>query len=487
MIDRESLVLCSYYLDNPALRRFHATIRPEQFQGPGTSMLFTVLQNYHQEYGRMPTHQEAEMEVRDYRGPKQHEEDSALELLGRYEAERGAAAPEPRWLERQASRFIDEAETTAIVLGFIAQLEKSKEDDKDDDETASEQLLRHVSRVYDVRELLTQRPLAGLAFGAAEYVWDKFNSPQQRFRTGLSAIDELTNGGLARGQVGVIAAGSGVGKSMTLCDLAAEAARGGASVLYINCESEYYELQARMVTNLADMRNDRYRALDLEGLKAVHERCANYKVVVHDLLTSARPTDLVKAVEEFRYKFGQHPDVIIVDYLNELEPAKEGKNDTSYSTVGKNLKDMMKLAKRVKAALWTAVQFNREGIKKGKKGSTEGPDVTHIAESIAVLFKATLALTLNLLHGAEEGADIGYLDVRTEKYRFNSARPQLVVKLEYQHARLTELSEEDALMKRAQAARGTGAVDPKKPGQMPSVWQEAMDKKKRPNLASLKV
>ena len=91
------------------------------------------------------------------------------------------------------------------------------------------------------------------------------------------------------------------------------------------------------------------------------------------------------------------------------------------------------------------------------------------------------------LHGAEEGADIGYLDVRTEKYRFNSARPQLVVKLEYQHARLTELSEEDALMKRAQAARGTGTVDPKKPGQMPSVWLEAMDKQKRPNLADLKV
>ena len=162
MIDRESLVLCSYYLDNPALRRFHAIIRPEQFQGPGTSMLFTVLQKYHQEYGRMPTHQEAEMEVRDYRGPKQYEEDSALESLGRYEAERGAPPPEPRWLERQASRFIDEAETTAIVLGFIAQLEKTKEHDKDDDETASEQLLRHVSRVYDVRELLTQRPLAHL-------------------------------------------------------------------------------------------------------------------------------------------------------------------------------------------------------------------------------------------------------------------------------------------------------------------------------------
>src|ERR1019366_9993461 len=40
MTDRESLKLCTYYLDNPALRRFQAIIRPEQFQEPGTSMLF---------------------------------------------------------------------------------------------------------------------------------------------------------------------------------------------------------------------------------------------------------------------------------------------------------------------------------------------------------------------------------------------------------------------------------------------------------------
>ena len=71
---------------------------------------------------------------------------------------------------------------------------------------------------------------------------------------------------------------------MALCDLAAEAARGGASVLYINCESEDYELQARIITNLAKMRNDHYRALDVAGLKAVHERCAKYQVVVYDLL-----------------------------------------------------------------------------------------------------------------------------------------------------------------------------------------------------------
>jgi hypothetical protein len=41
-------------------------------------------------------------------------------------------------------------------------------------------------------------------------------------------------------------------------------------------------------------------------------------------------------------------------------------------------------------------------------------------------------------------------------------------------------------MKRAQAARGAGTVDPKKPGQMPSVWLEAREKRKE-KLAGLKV
>lgn len=183
-------------------------------------------------------------------------------MLNRFEAER-SANPEPRWLERQTHRFIYDAESVRVVMDFVTAQEKQKDSDE---ETTSDILLRQVIRVYDIREALTQRPLAGLSFGDAQYVWEKFNSPQQRFLTGLPSIDELTNGGLARGQVGVVAAGSGVGKSMTLCHLAAEAARRGAAVLYLNCESEDYELQARIISNLADMRNDCYRSLEINDL-----------------------------------------------------------------------------------------------------------------------------------------------------------------------------------------------------------------------------
>ena len=333
--------------------------------------------------------------------------------------------------------------------------------------------------------------LAALAEAAADTVSSEIGQVwggQPRIIISLRLAEPGTDGAISLNGTlaGVVAAGSGVGKSMMLCHLAAEAARKGAGVLYINCESEDYELQARIISNLANIRNDQYRALDLEGLKRVHERCAQYRVIVRDLLTSARPADLSTAVEEFRFKYGQHPDVIIVDYLNELEPAKESKTDTSYSSVARNLKDLMKLAKRAKSTLWTAVQFNREGLKKSKKGSTEKPDATHIAESISVLFKATLVLTMSLLDDENQDHDIGFLNLTTEKYRFNSARPELVIQLDYQHARLSELPNEEAWLKRASACHKTEKVDPVKPGQMPSQWQQAMAKRKA-NFGKLKV
>jgi len=173
---REQIILRAYYRDDEALRRFHGLLKPEHFKEDGAPMLFEVLRNYRNEYNRVPSHEEMVIEIRDYHGPKQCEEDAALGLLNNIMSEQ--APPDPRWLERQAVKFIDEAETVAVVMDFIEAEGKHKEDTE---VTSSDLLLRQVSRVYDMRETLTSTPLAGLAFGAVDYVWDKFNSAQQRF------------------------------------------------------------------------------------------------------------------------------------------------------------------------------------------------------------------------------------------------------------------------------------------------------------------
>ena len=61
-----------------------------------------------------------------------------------------------------------------------------------------------------------------------------------------------------------------------------------------------------------------------------------------------------------------------------------------------------------------------------------------------------------------------------------------MIQLDYQHARLSELPNEEAWLKRASACHKTEKVDPVKPGQMPSQWQQAMAKRKA-NFGKLKV
>jgi hypothetical protein len=118
--------------------------------------------------------------------------------------------------------------------------------------------------------------------------------------------------------------------------------------------------------------------------------------------------------------------------------------------MGKNLKELLKLAKRTDCALWTAVQQNREGLKKSKS-LVDPPDASHISESIAVLFKASLVLQLQLIPGPAE-ENVGYLKLQTLKYRFNAARPECVLQLLYQYARFRELDPNEAAVIIGQAA-----------------------------------
>jgi len=79
-----------------------------------------------------------------------------------------------------------------------------------------------------------------------------------------------------------------------------------------------------------------------------------------------------------------------------------------------------------------------------------------------------------LLAEKEPEPAVGHLELSVNKYRFNSARPELVAKIEYQHARLTELSEKEAEAKWAEAA-AAGVKDTEGPPD--SQWKLAMTAK----------
>jgi replicative DNA helicase len=432
----EPVILRSLLYQPEYSRKTLSFFKAEYFQQKSDRTLFTIIQELTQAFGTPPATEAVGIRLADTKGLSEDDYHTACQHLADF-GDNSQEHIDLKWLLSETDKFLRDRALNGAVMGT---LEILSSESKQDHSIIPDMFTKALSVRLDP-------PRAGLMFSVddADYVWDKFNSPQQRFRTGVPSVDELTGGGLARTQVGVLTAGSGVGKSMALCAFAAEAARSGASVLYLNLESEDYELQTRIACNLAGIPSHRYRSLDRDALRAIHQGLSRYTVAVRDLLESSRPSDIRNAVEDFKLTTGRYPDVLCIDYLNEIEPEKDSNGrENSFSVMGKNLKEMLKLAKRINAALWTAVQLNREGLKKSRSVA-DPPDASHISESIAVLFKASLVLSLQLLpQGYEPEDNVGYLRLHTLKYRFNASRPECVIRLDYPLARFRELDLDEA-------------------------------------------
>ena len=177
-------------------------------------------------------------------------------------------------------------------------------------------------------------------------------------RTGWDEIDKITHQGLGAGELGIVIAPTGAGKSMALVHLGAQAVMDEKKVVYYTLELSDTVVGSRFdscITNvplndLRDFKDEIYEKIDsLEG-----------KLIVKEYPTkSASVVTLTNHVEKL-IKRGFKPDVIIVDYADLLRPSstlREKRHELE--TIYEQLRG---LAQEHKCCVWTASQTNRSGL-----------------------------------------------------------------------------------------------------------------------------
>ncbi|HEY1880470.1 MAG TPA: ATPase domain-containing protein, partial [Caulobacteraceae bacterium] len=96
-------------------------------------------------------------------------------------------------------------------------------------------------------------PRRGKSPGLAFEALTSETAPPERIATGVEEFDRVVGGGVVRGSAVLLAGDPGVGKSTLLLDVAARAARAGASCVYISGEEAAEQIRARAVRmGLAD-------------------------------------------------------------------------------------------------------------------------------------------------------------------------------------------------------------------------------------------
>ena len=180
--------------------------------------------------------------------------------------------------------------------------------------------------------------------------------------TGLEKIDsqEILRGGLGRGELGVIAANTGVGKSHFLVAMGCAAMLAGKNVIHYTFELSEHETGKRYDSHLCSIPSNEV----IERKKEVINKYKNMelgKLIIKEYPTgSASVMTLRNHIEKLTLK-GIKPSLVTVDYADVMKSSK------AYDSLRHELKliytELRNLAVDLNIPIWTASQANRDSSK----------------------------------------------------------------------------------------------------------------------------
>ena len=176
--------------------------------------------------------------------------------------------------------------------------------------------------------------------------------------TPWDVFNELTQGGLGGGELGVIVAPAGIGKTWILCALGAGAMKKGTKVVHYTLE-----LLDTVVAGRYDSCITGFELNDLISKKdEIYEKIKDIDgtLVIKEYPTKTASVKTLRNHLEKIRKRGGDIDMIIVDYADLLKPTSNYREKrTELESIYEELRT---LAYEFSCPVWTASQTNRSGL-----------------------------------------------------------------------------------------------------------------------------
>jgi replicative DNA helicase len=203
--------------------------------------------------------------------------------------------------------------------------------------------------------------------------------------TGWVLVDQITRGGLGTGELGVVIAPSGTGKSLVLSHLGAQAIKAGCGVVHYTLE-----LADTYVGNRYDSCITGVGLNDIHTCKErIFEEIKNIKgrLLIKEYPTKSASTNTIKAHLDKLKKEGFPIDMVIVDYADLLRPTKAYKEKRiELESIYEELRG---IAQEYEVPLYTASQTNRAAL------NAEIITMESISEAFNKCFVADFIFTLS--------------------------------------------------------------------------------------------
>ena len=402
----EQAILTNLIYNEDFLRKVLPFIKPEYFSDRTERTLFNEITSFTETYNSPPEIAALSIAVKEKTNLTDDEVQKCESYLSEIEKD-NTAKTEIQWLVDKTEKFCQEKAIYNAVLGSISILDGK---DKTNDKGAIPKILS------DALAISFDTTVGHDYLQDSDERYEFYHRKEERIPFDLDIFNKITKGGLPAKTLNIALAGTGVGKSLFMCHMAAGAMVQGKNVLYITLEMAEEKIAERIDANLLNVTLDDLMELPKDLYDKKVERVKSKttgKLIIKEYPTASASTIHFRTLlNELNLKKSFVPDIIFVDYLNICCSARirAGSNINSYTYVKSIAEELRGLAVEYNLPIVSATQTTRSGF------TSSDPGLEDTSESFGLPATADLMFALIT---SEDLEALGQIMVKQLKNRYN--------------------------------------------------------------------
>ena len=353
----ETTILKNLIYNEEYTRKVLPFLSVNYFQEREDKILYEKIDEYINQYNTLPTQEALAIEL-DKSSIKDEEFQNSLKLLESITNENDEA--NISWLLDSTEKFCQDKAIYNAVVESISILDE-KGGNKRDKGSIPDILSDALSVSFD--------PHVGHDyFLDADERYKFYHRIEEKIPWDLEFFNRITKGGLSNKTLNIALAGTGVGKSLFMCHVAASCLSQNYNVLYITLEMAEEKIAERVDANLLNISID-----DLQKIpKDLYDKKINKlkqtikgKLIVKEYPTASANANHFRALlNELNLKRSFVPNIILIDYINICTSSriKQGANVNSYTYIKSIAEELRGLAVENAIPILSATQTTRSGF-----------------------------------------------------------------------------------------------------------------------------
>ena len=422
----ERTVLTQLVSNEEYTRKVLPFLKGDYFSDKSERIVFEEITKFVDKYNKVPTKTSLEIEVQSRKDLNEADFKSVISLVKGLQNDENVSFP---WLVDTTEHFCkDKAIYNAIVEGIqiIDGTDKNRGPDAIPSILSDALAVGFDNRVgHDYLLDSDER-------------FDYYHTVEEKIPFDLEFFNKITKGGLPPKTLNIVLAGTGVGKSLFMCHVAANCLSQGKNVLYITLEMAEERIAERIDANLMNISMEDLHDLPKQMFDSKIEKIiksTSGQLIVKEYPTASAHTSHFRGlVKELAIKKSFSPDIIFVDYLNICASSrfKGATSVNSYMYIKAIAEELRGFAVETNLPIMSATQTNRTGFVSSDIGLED------VSESFGL--PATADFMFALISN-EELDNLNQIAVKQLKNRYNdlTINKRFVIGIDRAKMRLTDV------------------------------------------------